>query len=245
MLKIFGDSFSAFRTYLTDDNVLSESLHWTTIVCDKINTNGVINYARPGATNQYILNTLIEQLPNIKNDDIVIINTSGQGRMPVGANYTKSFFNNNPNLFCLLTNTDVGISEFEHTQINWYYNNIFLPDIVEYDATINNIINIANYINSNGNIVILWNLTALGFDSFLNSTLNDNIETSPSIQFSNLWPPSSNGGKRGWVDIINENNLQMSSDDCHPNIEGNRYIANEFIDVIKKNQLSYIKPNII
>ena len=245
MLLVFGDSFSAFRTYLNDDNELDGSLHWTSIVCEEMNTNGIINYARPGATNQYILNSLIEQLPNIKNDDIVIINTSGQGRMPIGPNYTKSFFNDSSNLLCLLTNTNRTMNDFEKSQINWYYNNIFLPDIVEYDLTINNIINIANYISSREIVVILWNLTSLGFDSLLDSKLNDNVTTSPIIPFSNLWTPSSNGGKKGWVDIINEKKLQMSSVDCHPNIEGNRYIANEFINSIKtKHAVSKIR-NII
>lgn len=237
MLKVFGDSFSAFRTYLNNDNVLDESLHWTSIINDKINTGGIVNYSRPGATNQYILNTLIEQLSNIRKNDIVIINTSGQGRMPIGANYTKSFFNDSSNLLCLLTNTNRVMGDFEKSQITWYYENIFLPDIVEYDITITNIINIANYISSNGTIVILWNLTGLGIDGVIDSKLNDNIDTSPSIPFSDLWTPSSNGGKRGWVDIINEKNLQMSSEDCHPNINGNQYIADEFINTIKYKQL--------
>lgn len=245
MLIVFGDSFSAFRTYLNDDNVIDSNLHWTSLICNDMKIDEVVNHAKPGATNQYILTTLVEQLPNIKKNDIVIINTSGQGRMPVGANYTKTFFNDSPNLLCLLTNTNRIMDDFEKSQITWYYENVFLPDIVDYDVNVSNIINIANYISSIGVCVILWNLTAFGFDGVLDVKLNDNVETTPSIPFTDLWTPSSNSGKKGWVDIIHEKNLQMALDDCHPNVNGNRYIANEFIDIIKHKHPLYKKANII
>jgi len=120
----------------------------------------------------------------------------------------------------------------EQKSIQWYYDTQYLPEIVESDRCINNIINLVNFIDQKiGAKVILWNLTALN-NSDIDSRFNDNVSESPSTISTNLWTPLSNEGKVGWVDIIYSNKLNISEEDLHPNIKGNLFIAKEFLSTL-------------
>ena len=228
MLKVFGDSFSALYRKCSKE---VEQSRWFTIISRTLN-KPLLNVARAGATNQYILNTLLEQLPSITGSDTVIINITGQGRLPIGANSMKSWFNDQDFLLSMDTGVKILLSKNSQAKIQWYYDTLYLPEIVENDKTINNIIELANHIDKKiGCKVILWNLTSLGTPSDLK--YNDNVGTSPSIPLSTLWTPSSKLGTVGWVSIMADNRMNISPEDLHPNKSGHRYIAKEFLNTLK------------
>ena len=224
MLKVFGDSFSA----IIKDHHQNQ---WFSIIERTLN-KPLLNVAKAGATNLYILHTIIEQLPSITSNDIIIITLSGQGRLPIGANSRKSWFNDQDFFLSVDDSNKQKLTFKEQKNIQWYYDTQYLPEIVETDRCINNIINLVNFIDKNiGAKVILWNLTALN-NTDNDSRFNDNVSESPSTISTNLWTPLSNEGKVGWVDIIYSNKLNISEEDLHPNVKGHLFIAKEFMSTL-------------
>jgi hypothetical protein len=207
MIHIFGDSFS--------------DCTWPHMVSEKLNIEHV-NYSKKGETNRFILTKIIENLKNFQKGDHIIIQTSGQGRLNVknGVVYGDEVLYGVENL------EKRGFSTEEWDIITKWYLNFHITEIFEEDPLINSIIHLANHLSNDFN-VILWNLTALGFSG--TKKINDNVSTSPKIPYSDLWLEESEGGKRGWLEIIVENGFEFSHGDPHPSIEGNKYIANSII----------------
>ena len=210
MIHIFGDSYS--------------DCEWPHILTQKTGVKH-INYSVKGQTNHFILTKLIENLEKFKKDDIIIIQTSGQGRINVkdGVVYGDEV-NYEINE---LDYKDFTAEEWEIIR-NWY-KKFFLPQIIENDDHINSIIHLANHL-SNDFKVVLWNLTSLGYMG--TRKINDNVPTSPKIPYSDLWLPLSEGGSKGWLEIIVENGFEFSFGDPHPNKEGNIFIAEQIYQEI-------------
>jgi hypothetical protein len=91
-LWAFGDSFTwGYGCKETNDiesigylekfkNYLDKSkLIWPELIGSRINLE-VSNYARCGATNDYILDTILKNFLNFKKNDIVVIQISSSGR---------------------------------------------------------------------------------------------------------------------------------------------------------------------
>ena len=214
LIHIFGDSFSEnlWPGIVRKETYLPFNLH-----------------AKGGCTNDDILHSINENLDNILERDIVIIQTSGQGRLNVrdkvvygdwiGKKYSQGF------------------TDKERDIISDWYNKFYIPSILTEDKVLNSIIHLANHI-SKSNKVILWNLTKLGTYDVGNDNkgrLNDNVPSSPNIPDSDLWLPLSENGTKGWVEIIYERGLYVSEHDYHPNKQGNKFIADHMIKAIQEN----------
>ena len=211
MIHIFGDSFS--------DNL------WPHILTEKTGIKHT-NYSKTGETNQFILTTLIENLHNFKKGDQIIVQLSGQGRL----NVKNRIIYGNEVDDGLQKHHEGHFSPSECDIIEKWYTTFFLPQNVVRDPYIDSIIHLSNHLSSHFN-VILWNLTSLG--SFTNKNLNDNVSTSPEIPHSELWLDLSEGGKKGWVEIISERKLGFGRFDPHPTEMGNIFIADQMINRIK------------
>ena len=205
MIHIFGDSFS--------EN------HWP-IFLTEITGIDHVNHAKIGETNEFILKTLIESMGTFKVGDHIIIQTSGQGRINI---FERVIYGDEVHNGLYKHHSD----RFTKKQCNIikdWYDTFFLPQKIQEDTTINSIINISNYLSRSQN-VILWNLTSLGFEG--SKVLNDNVPSSPKVPHSDLWLELSEGGKKGWIEILMERDLTCSDNDPHPSIIGNRFIATE------------------
>jgi hypothetical protein len=207
MIHIFGDSFSKTT--------------WPDIVTTKIGVEHR-NYAVVGETNLFILKTLIENLQNIEKGDTIIIQTSGQGRL----NVRNQIIYGDQIYYGLKRYPEKGFTHSECDIIQKWYTTFYLPEIVQQDPYIDSIIHLANHLSKEFK-VILWNLTALGFEGTQN--INDNVQTSPKIPKSSLWLDLSEDGKKGWVQIMMERGLGCSDVDPHPTVKGDELIASEII----------------
>ena len=219
---VFGDSFS--EPYGTPQ---FRNSHWSNQLKLALECEIVMG-AKVGSTNENILHQLIRHFGDITKDDIVVLNLSGQGRMNLGPDSDMVWFRDR----------DVGVErntnrfrEIKIDIVREWYNTYYLPTIVKDDPYINAIIDLCNDLSKRTKDVILWNLSQLGFDD-INTDENDNVSTSPQIQYSDLWTKSSKGGKVGWANHLKNKNLTISKRDGHPSEKGYRYIANEFLERI-------------
>ena len=214
LIHIFGDSFS-------------ENL-WPGIICKETYLPFAL-HAKGGCTNDDILHSINENLNNILEKDIVIIQTSGQGRLNVREKVVYGDW--------IGKKYSQGFTDKERDIISDWYNKFYIPSILTEDKVLNSIIHLANHI-SKSNKVILWNLTKLGaydVDNDIRERLNDNVASSPNIPDSNLWLPLSEKGTKGWVEIIYERGLYVSENDYHPNKQGNEFIAHNMITAIRED----------
>jgi len=213
MIHIFGDSFS--------DNL------WPHILTEKTGIDHV-NYSKTGETNLFILTTLIENLNKFKKEDIIIIQTSGQGRL----NVRDKVIYGDQVYYGLKNYPEKDLDDSECTIVEDWYKHFYIPQISLRDPYIDSIIHLSNHLSLTYK-VILWNLTSLGSLELKN--VNDNVETSPQIPHSNLWLPLSEGGSKGWVEIIQERGLGCSDVDPHPSKDGNIFISQEITKEIYRN----------
>ena len=203
MIHIFGDSFS--------DNL------WPQLLSEKTGIEHK-NYSKTGETNLFILTTLIENLKNFKKGDTIIVQTSGQGRL----NVRDVVIYGDQIKYGLKNHPEKGLSDSECEIVEKWYKTFYLPQICLRDPYIDSIIHLSNHLSTQYD-VILWNLTSLGSNT--TKKINDNVEGTPQIPFSNLWLDLSDGGKKGWVEIIHEMGLGCSEIDPHPSIDGNKFIS--------------------
>jgi hypothetical protein len=229
-VKVFGDSFSATHKYPYFND------HWSTIVGRTIGEE-VINYGRIGATNQYILNSISKNIPNLSEDDYVFIQISGQGRIPVIGVPHLSFFPDESYFLDVSNDKKHQLTKTERKIIMELYCRFFLKDgAITQGEIVNTIIELANFISTKVKKVVLWNLTPLSglTDIHYDQIKFQNIE----ITHSDLWTESSCGGNKGWIDVMIENNVTFSEFDPHPHpIKGNKLIAKEFLSGIVKTSL--------
>lgn len=219
---VFGDSFS--QPY---GNPNFKRLHWSNHLGIALDCE-IKMFAKCGSTNENILHALIREYDNISNDDIVILNLSGQGRINLGPDSHMVWYRDR------MVGVDINTHRFRDIKydiVKEWYNTYHLPTIVKDDPNINSIIHLCNRLGKRVKDVILWNLSQLGFDD-LDVNENDNVKTSPNIPHSDLWTKSSEGGKRGWASILKEKDLTISENDGHPNAYGYAYIAEEFLERI-------------
>lgn len=217
MIKIFGCSFSADYTSLT---------HWSTIMKNHMNETEVLNFARVGQTNEHIMFSIIEQLDKFEKDDVVIINTSGQGRMSIGPNSKYVWFPSKEDVLNLRTGR--GTKKLGLDLITKWNEQYYMPNIIDSDPFIDSIIHLANEIDSKVLKVILWNLSSL--NSYTPTSYNDGIESSPKIPYTDLWAPTSQNGSIGYANYFHENEMGISMNDPHPNQGGHLFLAQEFLN---------------
>lgn len=217
MIKIFGCSFSADDTLFT---------HWSTIMKNHMNGEELLNFARSGQTNQHIMFSIIEQMDKFERDDIVIINTSGQGRMAVGPNSKYVWFPGQKD--ALNVKTGRITKKLDWGLIRKWNEEYHIPNIIDSDPFINSIIYLANEIQNKVLKVILWNLSSL--NSYTPTPHNDGMKSSPKIPHTDLWSPTSENGSVGYANYFYKNGLSISMDDPHPNQEGHLFLAQEFLN---------------
>jgi len=207
-LHIFGDSFSESR--------------WPHIISKEANFTLRMN-AKGGCTNEDILHCIVSSISSFEDNDIIVIQLSGQGRLNVKDRVVYGDWIDQHKI--------PGFKSDETRIITDWYNTFFLPSIVKKDRNVNSIIKLANYLSSKYK-VILWNLTSLGDVNVTNHLHNDNVATSPNITYSDLWHPLSEGGRKGWVEIIYERGFNKSEQDLHPTGKGDKFIANQILHAI-------------
>ena len=221
MIKIFGCSFSADDTPYT---------HWSTILRN-MTGHDCVNYARSGQTNEHIMFSIIENLREVESDDIIIINTSGQGRMSVGPKSKYVWYPNRKDYLNIYTQQINHSGDWD--LVRKWNETYYFPNIIDKDPFIDSIIHLANELQTKVSKVILWNLSSL--NRYTSTQHNDGIQDSaPKIPHTDLWTPTSLGGTMGYAHYFHDNNLAISSKDPHPNQEGHVYLAQEFL-----NELGY------
>ena len=95
----FGDSFtygsgcrpdSDFSEYI-EYSPIKDNLRWTEIVSNYFNSNE-INYGEPGVSNEWILKKLLENLPKVKQDDLVVLGITQPHRTFFQLNEKHGYF---------------------------------------------------------------------------------------------------------------------------------------------------------
>lgn len=194
MIKLFGDSFSNY--YLPKN----KNLHWWSILCDKLDTP-LINYAEGGYTNKDILSSLIMNISEFKQNEIIIVNTTAPNRMNLSPGNPEILFHDANHVWNPKSKIDRQLDKFELKIARDYMDNIFLPFETENPSFINEIHTLLNFLQTNVSKIIIWNwdifldlpqfninnsdkhLNILGHQHVSNVLLNTISDTSNKITF--------------------------------------------------------------
>ena len=155
MLKIFGDSFS---NYHLPEN---KNLHWYSLLSNKVNLP-FNNFADGGCTNKEILFSLIYNIQDFKENDIIVCNLTHPKRMSLSPGSSEVIFENEVLLdgkqcFDIKTKTKKFIDEPEWSTIKNYFNKFFIPNETKSPGYIDEIKHLLKHTASSVKTVIVWN----------------------------------------------------------------------------------------
>lgn len=202
MLYAFGDSFTDFYPN-------REALNWSKTLSEKLETE-LKNYGLVGCTNSFIIKTILNNLQHINENDYVIIQSSGPGRMDVPISESESL---------TVYASDMGVYNDEIKRNKGYNWGIDDWQTIEdyftkfhslgytYKNDIELLIRITDFIYKKiTKNVILWNICSIGGET--ESKYNDDIVTTYSSKEHDysFWLDNPT---IGWIERIDQANMSI------------------------------------
>jgi hypothetical protein len=224
MLYVFGDSFTDFYPN-------RQSINWSQLLSEKLDTP-LINLGLVGCTNSHIIRTLLTEIKNIEEDDYVVIQISGPGRMdiPISENEYRTVYA-----------SDMGKYNEEIKKNKNYVWDLSDWKVIEdyflsfhtlgfnYKDDLDNIVRITNLIYKRiTKNVIIWNICSVG--GSVDSVFNDDIDKQYDIKKykSDLWLDDP---QFGWIERIDKENKSIYKEtnkkivDYHLSEEGHIWMS--------------------
>lgn len=233
MLYTFGDSFTDFYPN-------RESLNWAKIVSEKLNI-GLKNNGLVGCSNSHIIKTIINDLDNINQDDYVIIQTSGPGRMdiPVSENESLTVYASDMGSYNDEIKRNKGyIWDLEDWSVIENYFTRFHSIGYGYKNDIELITKLSHFIYKKiTKNIILWNVCSIGGETI--SEYNDDLDITytPKEYNDDLWLDNP---KVGWIERIDQADKSIYKQtnrkirDYHLSEDGHIWLSKIILKKLKK-----------
>ena len=205
----YGEGQIDCLNYTTDDGDYMakkpSQYVWPAILARELNVEEVINLGRPGCSNRYIANTILDTA--IQKDDIIVILWTEFNRTTIYPEPTRHWITANP----IHPEKNNKLSKMYYKHIHYPYNSFL--ESVEY-------MNLANYkLKKYRNV--------FNFKADFNSLLKD---WEPREDISKYEFPKWNK-----VDLINQSlhYIDLAADRIHPGIESHKLIARDMLKSVK------------
>ncbi len=233
MLHVFGDSFTDFYPN-------REAVNWSKLLSEKLNVE-LKNHGLVGCTNSFIIKSILNNVVDFSENDYIIIQTSGPGRMdvPISENNSITVYASDMGIYNdeIKRNKGYVWALDEWTTIENYFINFHSLGYT-YKNDIEILLKISDFIYKKiTKNVILWNICSIGGQT--ESKYNDDVDTTYNIKDhdSSLWLDNPS---IGWIERIDQADMSIYKKtnkeikDYHLSEDGHIWLSEMIFKKIKK-----------